>query len=138
MGSRWGTPHDEKILVNSGGILPDLRVQSTPDGASQTRDGGSAAFDFVSTYSNHHTTAHLADTLQNRFTRTAPMAEEDEPFIMAVSAALLSIHKTHVRGLPSDWYDASQAVRIVAASSKRYIGDSASASNAMSTNHVGK
>ena len=116
---RRSTLHGEKILVNSGGISPDLRVRTTPDGASQTRDGGSVAFDFVFTYSNRHTTGHRAATLQNRFTSTAPRAEEGDPLIRASSAALLSIRKTHVRRLPSDWYEAAQAARAVAASSKR-------------------
>ena len=102
VGSRRSTFHDEEILVNSGWISPERRVQFTPIGASQTRDGGSAAFDFVSTYSNHHATGHRAATLQNRFTRTVPSAEGDEPFIRASIAALLSMRKTHVLRLPSD------------------------------------
>ena len=85
--SLWRTLQDEKILVNSGGIAPELRLQSTPNGASHAREGGSAAFDFVFTYSNHQTTGQLAATLQNRFTKIVPRVEDDDPFIRAAKAA---------------------------------------------------
>ena len=87
MDSLRRTLQDEKILVNSGGIAPELRLQSTPNGASQAREGGSAAFDFVFTYSNHRTAGHLAATLQKRFTKMAPRVEDDDPFIRAAKAA---------------------------------------------------
>ena len=47
VGSRRSVPREEQILGNSGGISPDGREHSAPDGASQRREGGPAAFDFV-------------------------------------------------------------------------------------------
>ena len=85
--SLWRTLQDEKILVNSGGIAPELRLQPTPNGVSQAREGGSASFDFVFTYSNHQTTGHLAATPHKRFTKMVPSVEDGDPFIRAAKAA---------------------------------------------------
>ena len=88
--SRRSTPRCGDILENSGGISPGQRVQFKPNGAPQIRDGWSASFDLVYAYSDHHTAGKRAATPQNRLTKTVHTTEEDEPFIRAAIAALLS------------------------------------------------
>ena len=69
VGSRWSTLHDGEILVNSGGISPEEREKVNAIGVSQSRDGGSSAFDFLFAYSGHQTIGKLSATLQNRSTK---------------------------------------------------------------------
>ena len=79
---RW-----EGALANSGGIAPDEREQTGPDGVSQIRHGASSAFDFVFTYSSHRTIRQLDAALQNGFAEMVPMAAGG-PFMVAARATV--------------------------------------------------
>ena len=102
MGARRSVLHEEKIPNKSGGISPDEREHIEPDGESQSREGGSAAFDFALTYSGLRTTGKRGAALQKRLTSIVHRAGDEEPFIRDARTALLAMRKTQVRGLPPD------------------------------------
>ena len=114
--------------LNAAGAQPICLTHGDCAELEQARDGSSAMFDFVITYSIHQMVDPRSEMLQNRDTSKQPSLDEDPPFTKAATAAWLSTHNTQVRGFVVGQASAIQAIRTAAHNSKINIGDSVASS----------
>ena len=115
IGSRRSTPRGGKILENSGGIDSEERLGSSHNGASRALDGWSEALAFAFAYAKGRTIGRRASNLRYTPAKIAPDCGEDDPFIGAAIAAMLSIHSAQAREFPSAWIIKGKAGEIAAA-----------------------
>ena len=80
-------PQDEKASLNFAGTRPCVKPHFASFDELHRLDGGSAEFDFVSTYSFHLRVFPRAATFQNTPTNTPDRSEEELPLTRAATAA---------------------------------------------------